>query len=239
MIGGFIITGSGPKIVAIRALGPSLSNFGVTRPLADPRLELRDATGGTIAKNNSWRGAQAGQIVETGLMPPSELEAAIVRALSPGAYTASVTDEHGGSGVGLLEIYDLDRQSNSRLGNISARGFVGRGDDVLIGGFIIAGTAAQAPILVRAMGPSLASAGVTDALPDPTLELRDMNGALVASNNDWRDSQAAEVLGSSLAPPSDKEPAAVANVAPGAYTAVVRGRHRTTGIAVLEVYRLR
>ncbi len=145
--------------------------------------------------------------------------------------------EQAGSGVGLLEIYDLDRQSNSRLGNISARGFVCRGDNVLIGGFIIAGTGTQAPILIRAIGPSLP--GVSDPLADPTLELRDLNGALVASNNDWRDSQAAEVLASSLAPPSDKEPAAVANVTPGAYTAVVRGRHRATGIAVLEVYRLR
>lgn len=239
MIGGFIITGQAPKTVAIRALGPSLLNTGVHHPLQDPQLELRDAAHNKIAQNTSWLSGQPDQIIATGLMPRSEREAAIIKTLTPGAYTALVTDEQGGNGVSLLEIYDLDQQSKSRLANISARGFVGAGDDVLIGGFILAGGPAQAPILVRAIGPSLSAAGVTQPLSDPEVELRDVNGALVVSNNNWRDTQAAEVMASSLAPKAEAESAAIASLVPGAYTAIVRGQNHGAGIAVVEIYHLR
>lgn len=151
----------------------------------------------------------------------------------------TVHDVESRSGVGLLEIYDLEQQSTSPLANISARGFVGAEDEVLIGGFMVAGSAAEIPLLVRAMGPSLGNHDVSQPLGDPVLELRDVNGGLVAWNDNWPDAQETELRASALAPGSGLEPALLVHVGPGAYTAIVRGRESgATGVAVLEVYRL-
>src|SRR4051794_2095594 len=185
LIGGFIISGTASKKVIVRAMGPSLNNFGVTSALADPTLELHDSTGAVIAANDNWADTQQLEVNATGIPPPNDLESAIVRTLAPGAYTAVVDGKDGGTGTGLVEVYDLSTSSDSTLANISTRGAVGPQSDVMIGGFIVNGTTGSTRILVRAAGPSLISAGVADAMPDPTLELRDVNGALIAANDNW------------------------------------------------------
>ncbi|MDQ6625016.1 MAG: heme-binding protein [Verrucomicrobiota bacterium] len=238
MIGGFIITGDAPKTVAIRALGPSLTHAGLAEPLPHPFLQLHDSSGAIVAKNRAWLEGQADQIVATGLMPSSEREAAAVQTLAPGAYTASVSDADGGSGIGLLEIYDLDREPLSHLGNISARGFVGGDDSVLIEGFIVAGNGASAKLVVRGMGPSLALADVAEPLGDPVLEIRDADGVLLAVNDNWADTQSAEIEAEALAPPDPRDSALVMDARPGAYTAMLRGADGATGVGVLEIYKL-
>ena len=171
-------------------------------------------------------------------MPLSELEAASVQTLSPGAYTASVSGANGDRGIGLLEIYDLDREPISHVGNISARGFVGGDDAVLIEGFIVAGSGAPARLVVRGMGPSLAMADVAEPLADPVLEVRDADGVLLAVNDNWADGQANEIESTALAPPNALDAAVVIDAPPGAYTAVLRGADGATGVGVLEIYKL-
>jgi uncharacterized protein GlcG (DUF336 family) len=238
MIGGFIITGDAPKTVAIRALGPSLVDAGVPLPLPHPLLQVHDTTGAIVAENSAWREGQPDHIVATGLMPANQLEAASVQTLAPGAYTASVADADGGSGIGLLEIYDLDREPLSHVGNISARGFVGGDDSVLIEGFIVAGSGASTKLVVRGMGPSLAMAEVAEPLADPVLEVRDGDGVLLAVNNNWADTQADEIEATSLTPPDPLDSAVVIDAPPGAYTAMLRGADGATGVGVLEIYKL-
>ncbi|MFN2475137.1 MAG: heme-binding protein [Chthoniobacterales bacterium] len=238
MIGGFIITGDAPKTVGLRALGPSLANAGVPRPLPHPLLQVHDAAGLIVAENSAWREGEAEHVVATGLMPPSELEAASVQTLAPGAYTARVSDADGGSGIGLLEVYDLDREPLSHVGNVSARGFVGGDDAVLIEGFIVAGNGASAKLVVRGMGPSLAAADVAEPLADPVLEIRDADGVLLAVNNNWADTQATELDATSLAPPYALDSAALIDAPPGAYTALLRGADGATGVGLLEIYKL-
>ena len=179
-IGGIIITPGNAKRVLLRAIGPSLANFGITDPLSDPVLELHAADGSLITSNDNWKDSpQMADIEATGLAPTNDLESAILMALSPGLYTAVVNGKDGGTGVGLVEAYDLDQGAASQLGNLSTRGFVDTGDNVMIGGFILGPDEAQnANVLVRAIGPSLTAFGVTDALADPVLELHDANGAL-------------------------------------------------------------
>jgi hypothetical protein len=238
MIGGFIITGVVPKTVVLRALGPSLAGAGVGNALADPVLELFDETGASVAQNINWKDAQEEELMATGLTPSSDLESAIVQTLPPGAYTASVTGQDGGGGVGLLEIYDLDPSPASRLANLSARGMVGTQDDVMIGGFIVRGGTSGRKVMVRGVGPSLRASGVGEALPDPTLEVRDGNGEMMAANDNWWETQAGEIHGFSLAPGNDLEAAAMLTLSPGAYTAMLKGTGGCTGVAVLEVYKL-
>jgi uncharacterized protein GlcG (DUF336 family) len=238
LIGGFIITGTAPKKVIIRAMGPSLADYGVTSALADPSLELHDATGAIIAQNNNWADTQKLDVLATGIAPPNELESAIVRTLVPGAYTALVNGKDGGTGTALVEVYDLSPTSNSTLGNISTRGAVGPQSDVMIGGFIISGTTGNTRVLVRTVGPSLVSAGVTDAMPDPTLELRDVNGTLIAANDNWRDGPELEIEKSNLAPTNDLESAIITTLPSGPYTAVIRERTGQSGIGLFEVYNL-
>ena len=240
-IGGIIITPGNAKRVLLRAIGPSLANVGVTEPLSDPVLELHAADGSLITSNDNWKDSlQMMDIEATGLAPTNDLESAILMTLSPGLYTAIVNGQNGGTGVGLVEAYDLDQGASSQLGNLSTRGFVDTGDNVMIGGFILGPDEAQnANVLVRAIGPSLAAFGVTDALADPVLELHDANGALITSNDNWTDSaQMADIEATGLAPTDNLESAILMTLAPGGYTAVVAGSGGSTGVALVEVYRL-
>jgi plastocyanin len=238
MIGGFIITGSGQKRVIVRAIGPSLAQHGITNPLLDPTLELHDHTGAIIATNDNWMNAPNRQeIINSGLAPSNNLESAIFTSLNPGNYTAIVRGVNNGTGIGLVEGYDLDPTAGSKLGNISTRALVQTGNNVMIGGFIITGSG-QKRVIVRAIGPSLAQHGITNPLADPTLELHDGNGAVIAFNDNWRDSQQAEIQATGLAPNDDRESAIVRTLAPGNYTAIVRGKNSTIGVALVEVYGL-
>jgi uncharacterized protein GlcG (DUF336 family) len=238
LIGGFIISGTAPKKVIIRAMGPSLGQSGVASALADPTLELHDSTGAIIATNDNWGDTQRVDIEATGIPPPNELESAIVQTLPPGAYTALVDGKNGGTGTALVEVYDLSPSSDSTLGNISTRGAVGPQSDVMIGGFIVSGTTGVTRVLVRTVAPSLVSAGVTDAMPDPTLELRDGNGTLIAANDNWRDGPETEIEESGLAPTNDLESAIITTLPSGPYTAVIHERTGQSGIGLFEVYNL-
>lgn len=234
LIGGFIVTGTQPKKVIIRAIGPSLPVSGF---LADPVLELHDAPGALIVSNGNWRTDQEAEIVATGIPPTNDAEAAIVTTLDPGAYTAVVTGSNNGSGVALVEVYDLDQTVDSTLANISTRGFVGIDDNLLIGGFIVLGDN-PATTIIRALGPSLGDIGVKGALQDPELELHDSYGTLVVSNDDWRSDQETDIIATSIAPDRDAESAIVKTLGPGAYTTIVSGKNNTTGVALVEIYQL-
>jgi len=235
LIGGFIVTGTEPKQVITRALGPSLPVNGV---LADPILELYDSAGATIATNDNWRDSVDMQaIVDAGFAPGDDSESVILRTLDPGLYTTIVRGVGGTTGGALVEVYDLDLTVDSTLANISTRGFVQTGDDVLIGGLIILGDTSTS-VLVRAIGPSLSDAGVGNALGDPTLELRDKDGALVAMNDNWKDTREAEIEATGLAPTDENESAILATLSPDNYTAIVRGKNDTTGVGLVEVYNI-
>ena len=240
LIGGLIITGTAQKRVIIRGLGPSLSDNGVPaeQTLQDPALELYDQDGVLIVRNDDWRDNQEAEIQETGLAPKRNNEAAIVRSLDPGRYTAVVFGKGGSTGIGLAETYDLGATGDPRLANISTRGFVETGDNVLIGGFIIGGgdAAAMSTIVTRAIGPSLSNANVPDPLQDPTVELFDANGTSIAFNDNWKQSQQAELEQAQLAPSDDREAAILRALPNGAYTAIVRGANDSTGTALVELY---
>jgi uncharacterized protein (DUF1800 family) len=237
LIGGFIVYGSGQKKIAVRAMGPSLP---VAGKLSDPMLELHDATGAIVASNDNWRTSQQDVIIAAGLAPANDLESALIATINPGAYTVVVKGVNNATGVGLMEIYDLDPDgSPARLANISTRGNVLTGDNVMIGGFIVRGDVGKR-MLVRARGPSLFLNGVpiTGRLMDPAMELRDANGALIKANDNWRTDQQAEIAASSIAPTDDHEPAVVSTLTPGNYTTIVSGVNGTTGIALVEMYDL-
>jgi uncharacterized delta-60 repeat protein len=239
LIAGFIIGGTENKTVLIRGIGPTLSSFGIPAPLSDPTLSLYDHTGALIVANDNWKDTQQTQIQATGLAPPNDFEAAILISLSPGAYTAFLQGKAMTTGIGLAEVYDVDPNVNAKPTNVSARAFVGTGNDVLIGGTIIGGsTGSLQRVLVRALGPTLASAGVASALADPTLSLRDGNGNVIANNDNWKDSQQADIAATGKAPPNDRESAILALLAPGNYTAIVAGKNGTTGVALIEFYNL-
>ena len=235
LIGGFIVTGDATKEVVIRALGPSLAGAGVPKILRNPEVELYDSSGTLIEQNSDWTSLPAGS-VPTELQPSDPLEAAIVANLSAGDYTAVVRGEDGTTGVALCELYDLSPNASS-VRNISTRGEVGLTDNVMIGGFIIGGSA-PTKVLVRAIGPSLVSAGVSGVLADPVLELHDGSGSLIFRNDNWRDDQEQQIIDTTIPPLDDKESAIVATLPPGAYTAIVRGANDTTGVALVEVYSL-
>ncbi len=252
MIAGFIVQGSAPKRVLIRAAGPSLTQFGVPNALANPRLELHD-TNNTIGTNDDWQTTQIGGVItsdqvaeiqSSGLAPRDPAESAIIATLPPGSYTAIVQGVNGGTGVGIVEAYDLDATSGSLLANIATRGFVQTGDDAMIGGFIV--VTQPTKVIIRAIGPSLTQFGVPDALANPQLELHDANNTL-ARNDDWQTTQifgiitsdqVAEIQNSQLAPTNSAESAIIATLQPGNYTAIVRGVNNTTGNALVEVYSL-
>ena len=239
LIGGFIVTGTQPKKVIVRAIGPSLNINGIPLPgtLANPTLELQGPDG-LIASNDDWRSTQETEIIASGVPPTNDLESAIVATLpaSPTGigYTAVMSGVNNTIGVGLVEVYDLSGLVDSKLANISTRGFVQTGDNVMIGGFIVTGTEMQR-LLVRALGPFVFPTG---NLADPTLDLYDSNGLLLASNDNWRDTQEAEIIATGIPPGNDFEAAVVITVPPGGTTAIVRGKNGTTGVALVEVYAL-
>ncbi len=238
LIGGFIITGSDSKQVLLRAIGPSLTDFGLSGVLADPVLELDD-TDGVIVTNDNWMDTQKAAIDATGLAPSDNLESAILITLEPGAYTAVLRGNSGGTGIALVEAYDLDSQpAISRMANISTRGFVQTGDNVMIGGFIIGGGGGgPATVIIRAIGPALADFGVANALADPTLDLHDGNGDLIDSNDNWMDGpDMQKIIDDGLAPTDPKESALFGILAPGSYTAILSGKNSSTGVALVEVY---
>ena len=237
LIGGFIVTGSGQKTVAVRALGPSLA---VNGALGNPVLELFDASGAVVATNDDWRASQAETLIAAGLAPGSDLDAALIATLNAGSYTAVVRGAGGATGVALVEVYDLDGpEAVTRLGNLSTRGRVLTGDDVMIGGFILRGDVPKR-MMMRVRGPTLSLGGspISGRLADPTLELFDANGVSLAQNDNWRTTQESEIAASSIPPSDDREPAIVATLAPGNYTAVVRGQDNSIGIGLIEMYDL-
>ena len=235
MIGGFIISGTTNKNIVIRALGPSLAAQGVQSALADPVLELHNSAGQIIASNDNWI-TQIPNVLPTELQPTDPSESVIALSLAPGIYTAVLTGANGSVGNALCELYDLEPGDSSVL-NISTRGDVGSGDDVMIGGFIVGGTAPQ-KVIMRAIGPSLTAAGVTGALADPILELHNTDGSLIFQNDNWRSTQEAQIIATRVPPTDNAESAIVATLAPGAYTAIVRGANNSTGVALVEVYAL-
>ena len=241
LIGGFIVTGNEPKRVVIRALGPSLTGAGVPGALQNPTLQLLTDNNALVAENDDWRQTQESEITATGIPPADDREAAIVQTLSPGNYTAAVRGAGDTAGVALVEIYDLAPGANSRLANISTRSFVEAGENVMIGGLIIgAGAgpdgAGSTRVVLRATGPSLSQQGVTGALQDPELLLFDANGSVIETNDNWRQTEQADVRTLNLAPRDDREAALVASLPRGSYTAIVRGRDGTTGVALIEAY---
>ncbi|HVF73168.1 MAG TPA: sialidase family protein [Chthoniobacterales bacterium] len=248
LIAGFIVTGTAPKKVIIRGIGPSLG--GLTGQLADPTLELHQGNN-TLAVNDNWKVASDGssqqaEVEATTIPPANDAEAAIVMTLAPGSYTAILAGKDGGTGIGVVEVYDLDANGNSRLANISTRGFVDTNDNILIGGLIVGGSAGggNAPVLVRALGPSLSGFGVQGALQNPLLELHDANGTTTASNDNWQTndqthrSQQTEIEQTGLAPPNPAEPAVLTILPAGPATAIVRGVNNGTGVGTVEVYNL-
>jgi hypothetical protein len=248
LIAGFIVTGTDPKKVIIRGIGPSLN--GIAGPLANPVLELHQ--GNTIlATNDDWKlsstgGSQQAEVEATTIPPTNDLEAAIVVTLNPGSYTAILSGKNGGTGIGVVEVYDLGQTANSELGNISTRGFVETNENVMIGGLIVGGnnTDGKATVLVRAIGPSLATTGLQDVLLDPVLELHDGNGGTIATNDNWKvndqtqQSQESQIKATTIPPSNDAESALVTTLAPGNYTAVVHGKNGGTGLGVVEAYNL-
>jgi hypothetical protein len=238
VIGGFIITGNLPKQVIVRGVGPSLVASGLTDVVDDPTLQLF-GSGGQIAFNDDWKDLQQSDIEATMLQPTDDREPAIIATLDPAAYTAIVSGKNGETGVGLLEIYDLNAPAGSRLANLSTRGSVLTQDNVMIGGFILGGTNMQpARVVVRAIGPSLADSGISNPLSNPALELFDGNGQSVGFNDNWQDdaTQAAELQSLNIAPAAAVESAIVTTLVPGPYTAVVAGQSGTTGVGLIEVY---
>ena len=237
LIGGFIVYGTGQKNIAVRAIGPSLPIAGA---LSDPVLELYDATGAIVASNDNWRSSQESALSAAGLAPANDFDSALIKTLATGNYTAVVRGVNNATGLALVEVYDLDGGTPSaRLGNISTRGHVLTGDSVMIGGFIIQGDLPKRTI-VRVKGPTLSLSGVPLAgrMMDPVVALHDGNGALMTENDSWRSDQQAEIAASTIAPADDREPAIVATLSPGNYTAVVRGAGNTTGVALVEMYDL-
>jgi hypothetical protein len=255
MIGGFIVQGTGPKQVIIRAIGPELTQFGIPDALANPRLELHDGNGALIGTNDDWQttiiggvitGNQVSAIQNSGHAPTAASESAIIANLQPGNYTAIVRGVNNTVGVGLVEVYDLNPGASSRLGNISTRSFVQTGEHVMIGGFIVQGNGPK-QVIIRAIGPELTQFGIPDALANPRLELHNGAGALIGTNDDWQTTiiggvitgnQVSAIQNSGHAPTATSESAIIANLPAGNYTAIVRGVNNTVGVGLVEVYDL-
>ena len=239
LIGGFIITGNAPKTVAVRGIGPSLSQFGITDFLVDPTLDLHNDVGGSIVQNDDWQDdpVSAAQLTALGIPLDDSHESGIVATLQAGTYSAILAGKNGGTGIGLLEIYDANQAASSELANISTRGFVLTGTNVMIGGFILGGSG-NTHVVVRGLGPSLADFGISPVLADPTLELHDANGGVLTSNDDWQDDpvSAAQLSALGIAPTNTVESAIYTSLPPGTFTAVLAGKNNGTGIGLVEVY---
>ena len=249
LIAGFIVSGSESKNIIVRGIGPSLAQSGVPAPLGDPILELYDSSGRLLVANDNWKESQRAEIEGTGIPPRHDLEAAIVRTLPPGSYTAVLQGRSESAlGVGLVEVFDLNQSADGYLVNLSTRGFVGSGDNVMIGGFIVGGSGGgSATVLLRAIGPSLASSGVQGALADPLLEVRNANGFLSAQSDDWRitvtglpiTTSLTRLTATGLTPKDSRESAVFGDFPAGSYTAILRGKNNTTGVALIEAYNIR
>lgn len=239
-IGGFIITGTGPKHLILRAIGPSLTRFDIVDVLADPVLELHGPSGFATITNDNWRDTQETEIEATGIPPINDFESAIDVTLMPGTYTAVVRGKNNTSGVALIEIYDLDQVGSSRMANLSTRAFVSTGENIVIAGFFLSSGSGVDRIVVRGLGPSLNGFGLSSVLANPTLELRDSNGTLLLANNDWQDNlaQAAALTAAGLAPTNALEAGVAATLPPGLYTALLAGLNNGTGIGLVEIYDL-
>jgi hypothetical protein len=237
-IGGFIVTGSDPQRVLIRAIGPSMNVAGTPIPgrLEDPVLELHDQNRTLTNSNDNWKDApNADEIRQSGLAPTDDREAAILRSVPPGSYTAIIRGKAESTGIGLVEVYSLIPAVDSQLANISTRGVVQAGDNVMIGGFIVGNNTATT--VIRAIGPSLKNKGLTNPLDDPMLEIHDGNGNPYAFNDDWQsDRRADEIQADQLAPADPRESATKQTLAPGNYTAIVRGKNNSSGAALIEIY---
>jgi hypothetical protein len=247
LIEGFIVQGpvGSTKKIMVRAIGPSLLPFGITDALANPTLEIHDSSNATVATNDDWKNTQLGgfitsdqsaEINASGLAPGNDLESAIIAGLTPGSYTAVVHGLDNTVGTGVVDAYDLSAASPARLANIATRGLIQPGDKLMIAGFIIQN--GQVKAVVRAIGPSLTAFGISNALPDTTLQLRDQNGVIVRENDDWRTDpqQAQELTDIGLQPSDDLEAALIVTLQPGQYTAQVRGKNESSGIGVVQVY---
>jgi len=244
-IAGFIVTGTASKQVVLRGLGPSLTQSGVSGVLADPTLQLFDGSEHPLWFNDNWKDTQQAAIQDLGLacagaacQPPNDLESAILQILQPGNYTAILSGKNGTTGVGLVEVYDVATGDPAKLTNVSTRGFVGTGEEVMIGGFITS-NGIPTQVVVRGLGPTLTQFGVSGALADPVVTLVDGNGNVVQNNNDWKNTQQADIQATGLAPPNDLEAAILATLAAGHYTAILSGNGGGTGIGLVEVYKLR
>jgi hypothetical protein len=245
LIEGFIVQGpaGSTKKIMVRAIGPSLIPFGITDALANPTLEIHDASNLIVATNDNWKTTQVGglitgdqvaQINASQVAPSNDLESAIIADLAPGSYTAVVSGVGNTVGTGVVDAYDLSAASPAKLANIATRGLIQPGDKLMIAGFIV--QVAPVKAVIRAVGPSLTAFGITNALPDTTLQLRDANGAIVRENDDWKTDQQQELINTGLQPSDDREAALIQTIPPGQYTAQVRGKPETTGIGVVQVY---
>jgi len=250
LIEGFIVQGpaGSTKKIMVRAIGPSLAAFGIGDALANPTLEIYDGNSVKVASNDDWKTTQVGGIITTdqateiaasGLAPGNDLESAIIANLLPGSYTAVVRGLGNTAGTGVVDAYDLSATAPARLVNISTRGLIQPGDKLMIAGFIIQNAPVRA--VVRATGPSLAAFGINNALADTTLQLRDQNGVIVVENDDWKvrsngTSQQAELEATGLQPSDDREAAFLTTLQAGQYTAQLRGKPETTGVAVVQIY---
>jgi len=245
LFGGFIVQGpsGSTKKILVRAIGPSLIPFGVPDAVANPTLAIFDSTKHQIASNDNWKTTQVSGIITSdqapeinasGLAPSKDLESAIIANLKPGSYTAVVRGAGNTVGTGVVDAFDLSSGSTARLANIATRGLIQPGDKLMIAGFIVQKGSVR--VVVRAVGPSLSAFGVSNALPDTTLELSNQNGTLVVENDDWMTTQKTELEATGLQPSDPKEAALVATIPPGQYTAQVRGKPETTGIGVVQIY---
>lgn len=237
LIDGFVITGSTQKKVLIRALGPSLGKSGISQTLSDPTLAVYSNDGSLLARNDDWKKGQQLAIQGTGLAPSNDAESALILTLSPGTYTTVMGGKSLTPGVGLIEVYDLTPTTDSSLQNVSTRGSVGTGENVIIGGFIV-GDGQNPTMVVRGIGPSLSDAGIRNPLPDPIIELHDANGQLIAMNNNWKDTQQAAIEATGLAPAKDQESAIMQALPPGNYTTILKGNRNSSGVALVELYTL-
>jgi hypothetical protein len=240
MIAGFIITGNSSKPVVLRGMGPSLGAFGITDLLLDPVVELHGSNGSLIMKNDNWKDDQRSQIEGGTYQPSDDRESVIVATLSPSSYTAILTGKNNTTGVGLVEAYDTNQAVDSQLANISTRGFVQGGNNVMIGGFILGNTNGTARVAVRGLGPSLAQFGLNNVLADPVLELHNADGTLLVANDNWTDdpASAADLFLNGLAPSKTAESGIVRSLPPGAFTAILAGKNGGIGIGLVEVYNL-
>jgi hypothetical protein len=240
MIGGFIINGNAPKSVVLRGMGPSLAGAGIPDVLANPFLELHGSDGALLFSNNDWMDdpAQAAQIQGTIYQPTDNRESVMIQTLQPGAYTAVLNGQNQTTGVGLVEVYDNNQAADSQLSNLSTRGLVQSGTNVMIGGFILGANPGGTHIAIRGIGPSLSEVGLSNVLQDPTLELRDSNGSLITANDNWQEnaSMATELTAHGLALSNQVESGIIALLSPGPYTVILAGANSGKGIALMEIY---